>query len=159
FAKFLGHARVDPGRTSCLQGGAMSRRRRMRHGRVHSPAPALGLRIASDALGLRIASDALRGGARFALGWCALCALGCAGGPPTPPTPEATVMAFARALNRAKLDEAYALMSVQYRKRVSLQQFKRQLESNPQETLEVGNALGHVRRPAEQEAVLGYGDD
>jgi hypothetical protein len=88
-----------------------------------------------------------------------LLALGCRSQPAPPPTPEATVVAFARALNQAKFDEAYALMSKDYKKRVSLEQFKRRLSENPQETLEISNTLSRVRKPAEQEAVLVYDDD
>ena len=68
-------------------------------------------------------------------------------------------MAFARALNQGKPEDAYALMSQDYKKRVSFQQFKSQLEGNAQETLEVGNALSHVRGPARQRATVMYDDD
>jgi hypothetical protein len=95
----------------------------------------------------------------WSAGLCGFLALGCVGEPGPPPTPEATVMAFARALNRAKLEDAYALMSRDYKKRVSFAQFKRQLEGNAQETLEVSNALSHVRGHAEQRATLVYADD
>jgi hypothetical protein len=83
---------------------------------------------------------------------------GCASEPDLPPTPEAAVRAFARALNRAKFDEAYALMSSDYRKRVSFAQWKRRLTENPQETLDVSNALSGVRSTAEQRAVIAYDD-
>lgn len=84
--------------------------------------------------------------------------LGCASEPDLPQTPEAAVIAFARALNRAKFDEAYALMSSDYRKRVSFEQWKRRLTENPQETLDVSNALSRVRTAAEQRAVIPYDD-
>lgn len=84
--------------------------------------------------------------------------VGCASEPGPPPTPEAAVIAFARALNRAKFDEAYALMSSDYRKRVSFAQWKRRLTENPQETLDVTNALSSVRSKAEQRAVIPYDD-
>jgi hypothetical protein len=100
----------------------------------------------------------------FAAGLCAAisvfgAALGCDTGEAPPATPEATVMAFARALNSNKPESAYALMSNEYKQRVSLDQFKKKLEGNAQETLEISNALGHVRKPAEQEAVVVYDDD
>src|SRR5690349_20310853 len=82
----------------------------------------------------------------------------CSSGPEPPPTPEAAVMAFARALNRARFDEAYALMSSDYRKRVSFEQWKRRLTENQQETLDVSNALSGVRTHAEQRAVIQYDD-
>jgi hypothetical protein len=85
-------------------------------------------------------------------------ALGCASSPTPPPTPEAAVRAFARALNRAKFDEAYALMSSDYRKRVSLAQWKKRLTENPQETLDVSNALSGARNAADQRAVIAYDD-
>jgi hypothetical protein len=85
-------------------------------------------------------------------------ALGCASEPALPPTPEAAVRAFARALNRAKFDEAYALMSSDYRKRVSLAQWKQRLTENPQETLDVSNALSGARNAADQRAVIAYDD-
>src|SRR4051812_32591825 len=77
-------------------------------------------------------------------------ALGCDPGDAPPATPEATVIAFARALNSSKPEAAYALMSNEYKQRVSFDQFKKKLEGNAQETLEISNALGHVRKPAEQ---------
>lgn len=85
--------------------------------------------------------------------------LGCLSQNASPATPEATVTHFARALSQARFDEAYALMSDDYRKRVSLEQFKKRLGENPQETLEVSNALSHVRQPSEQEAWIVYDDD
>jgi hypothetical protein len=91
---------------------------------------------------------------------CALmCAVACGAGKPPPPTPEATIIEFARALNTGKLEEAYALMSADYRQRMSLDAFKHQLSENPDETMEISNALGHVRGPAAQEAVLVYRED
>jgi hypothetical protein len=86
-------------------------------------------------------------------------AVGCASHPAPPSSPEATVMAFARALNQGKFEEAYALMSTEYRSRVSLEQWKHQLGASPQETLEISNTLDRVRAPATQEAVLVYADD
>jgi hypothetical protein len=85
--------------------------------------------------------------------------LGCHSAAALPATPEASVMAFARALNQGKFEEAYALMSSDYKKRVSLENFKRRLAENPQETLEISNALSRVQKPAEQEAWLVYDDD
>lgn len=84
---------------------------------------------------------------------------GCAHEPDAPATPEATLIVFARALNSGKLEEAYALMSSEYRARVSLAQWKQQLSENPQETFEISNALAHVSAPAEEHAVLRYEED
>ncbi|MGD8863191.1 MAG: hypothetical protein PVI30_24465 [Myxococcales bacterium] len=84
---------------------------------------------------------------------------GCRSAQPPPPTPEATVMRFSRALNQGQLKEAYGLMSREYRQRVSFERFEQQLKENPEETIEMGNALGRVHGEAEQQAVLRYGDD
>lgn len=97
---------------------------------------------------------------RITLATALLCAAAaaCASEPDAPSTPERTVMEFARALNRAKFEDAYALMSADYRKRVSFEQWKRRLTENPQETLDVSNALSGVRQQAEQRAVIAYDD-
>jgi hypothetical protein len=92
------------------------------------------------------------------LATCLGLALGCASAPPAPPTPVATVQAFARAINAGKLEDAYALMSADYRKRVSLPQWKKRLTEQSQEALELSNALGAVREPAEQRAFVTYDD-
>jgi len=49
-------------------------------------------------------------------------------------------------------------MSPEYRARVSLAVWKKKLEENSQETLEVGNTLTHVHGPASVQAVLRDGD-
>ncbi|MDH5670711.1 MAG: hypothetical protein OEZ06_01090 [Myxococcales bacterium] len=74
-------------------------------------------------------------------------------------SPEDTVMAFARAIGQGKLKEAYGLMSASYRKRVSYADFERSLKQNPQETLEITNALSHLGGKARQQATLRFGDD
>src|SRR5262249_12717945 len=100
---------------------------------------------------------------RFPAGLTALilgcAAAGCRSGNSVPTTPEATVTAFARALSQNKFDEAYTLMSDDYKKRVSLEQWKQRLSENPDETLATSNALARVRKPANEEAVIAYGDD
>lgn len=97
------------------------------------------------------------GGIAVALASCF--APGCAHGGDASVTPEQTIAAFARALNQNDFEAAYALMSEDYRSRVGFEQFKRQLRENPQEMLEVSTALGHVREPAEEQAVVSYDDD
>jgi len=67
-------------------------------------------------------------------------------------------VAFARALGAGKLEEAYGLMSADYRERVSFQSFKQQVTENPQETMELSTALSRVQGPAEQQARVRYGD-
>lgn len=86
-------------------------------------------------------------------------AIACGGSSPPAPTPEATVLAFSRALNQARFDDAYALMSADYKKRVSLEAFRRHVKENPEETAEVSRALGTARGQASQEATLRYADD
>lgn len=99
-----------------------------------------------------------------ARGWrCALVLLWAAGhgcahdAAPATQTPERALAAFALALEQGQLDRAYTLMSEGYRARVSLPEFRRQLEQYPRETLELGSALAKVRQPAQQEALLRYG--
>jgi hypothetical protein len=88
-----------------------------------------------------------------------LLSVDCAHEPNASATPEETLIAFSRALNQGRYEQAYALMSADYRQRVSFEQFQRQLSENPQETLAVSNALSHVRAPATQQAVVRYDDD
>jgi hypothetical protein len=83
-----------------------------------------------------------------------LCA--CAGRSDGPDTPETTVVAFARALSEGKLAAAYALMSADYRKRVSFEDWEKMVSENSQEVVETSNALSHVRGPASKQASLDY---
>jgi hypothetical protein len=69
------------------------------------------------------------------------------------------VLDFARALNAGRLDEAYARMSREYRKRVSFDEFKRHLTENPQEATALSRALGHVHPGTVEEATVRYDDD
>ena len=66
-----------------------------------------------------------RRAARVAGVLCVCLGVGCQGESTVPVTPEATLMAFARALNRGQFEDAYALMSEDYRKRVSLKGWRR----------------------------------
>jgi hypothetical protein len=115
-----------------------------------SPCGSLGATAIEVAIALRVVLAVVLGGTF---------AMGCSSAPAPPTTPEATIRAFARALNRAKYDEAYQLMSEAYRKRLSLAEFKKKLSENPDETLAASNALSHIQAGAEQEAVIAYGDD
>ncbi len=74
-------------------------------------------------------------------------------------TPEASVLAFARALTDGQLDAAYAMMSEDYRKRVSIEQWRRQLGENPVELAETSAALSHVEGTSHGQGVVHYGDD
>jgi hypothetical protein len=83
-------------------------------------------------------------------------ACGCAIHADGPASPEATITAFARALNEGKLKAAYALMSDDYRSRVSFEAWSKLLEENSQEVIEVSNSLTHVRGPARVRADLDH---
>jgi hypothetical protein len=84
-------------------------------------------------------------------------ALGC-GGSGGSNTPAGTVSAFGRALSRGHYEDAYGLMSRAYRRRVSLEEFVRHLENNPEEAREAAVALDNPDGPAEQTAVMRVGD-
>lgn len=71
-------------------------------------------------------------------------------------TPETTVIAFSRALGEGNLASAYAMMSDDYRKRVSYADWEKSLAANSQEVLETSNALSHVRGPARTQASFDY---
>jgi len=71
-------------------------------------------------------------------------------------TPETTVVAFSRALGEGNLTAAYAMMSDDYRKRVSYADWEKMVSENSQEVLETSNALSHVRGPARTQAALDY---
>jgi hypothetical protein len=83
---------------------------------------------------------------------------GCASAAYPPESPEARVRAFAAALADERYPEAYAMMSKDYRQRVTLEAFQRLAEENPDEIREVTLALSRARGPAQQEALLRYGD-
>jgi len=72
--------------------------------------------------------------------------------------PETTVIQFAQALDARDYDRAYGLMSHDYQRRVSLEQFRRLVEENPDEAMRTSRALTQVRAPAEEQAVVRYGD-
>lgn len=73
-------------------------------------------------------------------------------------TPEAVVQQFARALSDGKPALAYGLLSSAYRQRVSLEQWQKQLEANPQEVSQASNHLAHLRGPALVHANMRHGD-
>jgi hypothetical protein len=83
-------------------------------------------------------------------------ACGCATHPDGPASPEATITAFARALNEGNLAKAYALMSDDFRSHVSFEAWQKLMEENSQEVIEVSNSLTHVRGPARIRAELDH---
>jgi hypothetical protein len=84
----------------------------------------------------------------------ALALVGCASSPREPQSPEAVLLAFARALSDGKPEAAYAMMSSQYRNRVSFAAWQKTLDENSQEAIEIGNALSHRQGQAEVQAVV-----
>jgi hypothetical protein len=88
----------------------------------------------------------------------ALAMSGCAAEAKTSESAEATVRAFARALGDGKLSDAYALMSSDYRSRVSLSAWQKSIAENPQEVVEISGALSHVTGPAQLRGELRYAD-
>lgn len=83
-------------------------------------------------------------------------ASGCATHPDGPASPEATITAFARALNEGDLASAYAMMSADYRSHVSFEAWQKLMEENSQEVIEISNSLTHVRGPAHVHAELDH---
>lgn len=72
--------------------------------------------------------------------------------------PETTVIEFAQALDARDYERAYGLMSHDYQRRVSLEQFRQLVEQNPDEAMRTSHALTQVHGPAEEHAVVRYGD-
>lgn len=95
-------------------------------------------------------------------GWLwavAVLLLGCATGPAPIASPQKTVERFAQALSEHRFEEAYALMSDDYRARVSLSAFKSALEANPDETATTADRLSRATGPAVERASVRYDDD
>ena len=81
---------------------------------------------------------------------------GCGGGQAA--SPEGALASFAAALRAGRYDDAYGLMSQAYRRRVTPEAFRRQLEDSPGEALETAEALAAIDGPAEQLAFVPYGE-
>lgn len=89
----------------------------------------------------------------------AVVALGTAcGGAPASTDPKATVSAFAAALREGRFDEAYGMMSRNYRRRVPFEEFRRHLEANPEEAREAAEVLARPDGEPEEVATLTYAD-
>ncbi len=73
-------------------------------------------------------------------------------------TPESTVAALSSALREGRTEDAYGLMSESYRRRVSLEEFRRYFRDYRAEVQQTARALSERRSGAEQEAVVAYGD-
>lgn len=94
----------------------------------------------------------------FALRLSVAAAVGACGGGQGEATPETTVINFAQALDSHDYDRAYSLMSRDYQRRVSLDQFRSLVKENPAEAMQTARSLTQVRGPAEAQAVVRYGD-
>lgn len=70
--------------------------------------------------------------------------VGCASGSNTG-SPESVLSAYARAVQRGQLAEAYALLSEDAKKTIPFEQFKRMIQENPEQAQELSRAL---ERPA-----------
>ncbi|MGE0788747.1 MAG: hypothetical protein AB7S26_23950 [Sandaracinaceae bacterium] len=90
----------------------------------------------------------------------ALLALFATGCPPLDAgrTPDSAVGAFAAALRESRVEDAYALMSDDYRQRVSLDEFRAYFRNYPAEVQQAARALEGRRSAAEEEAIVEYGD-
>ena len=66
--------------------------------------------------------------------------LGCAAGSHTG-SPESVLSAYAHAIQRGELAEAYALLSEDARKTIPFEQFKRMIQENPEQAQELIRAL------------------
>ena len=73
-------------------------------------------------------------------------------------TPESTVAGFSSALREGRTDDAYGLMSESYRRRVSLDEFRRYFRDYPAEVQQTARALSSRRGRPEQEAMVEYGE-
>jgi hypothetical protein len=74
-----------------------------------------------------------------------------------PTTPEAAVRAFAIALDLKDYKTAYNLMSLEYRNRVSFEEFQRQLTENLQELSKMSDELAHITS-AQELAIVSYSE-
>lgn len=97
-------------------------------------------------------------GGRCLAAWAIVALAGCGGAAADAPTPQATVRSFATALNENRYEDAYKLMSAEYRDRVSYEDFEKQLNEDRRETMDIGHALSRSQSQVRQEAVLEYGD-
>ncbi len=70
----------------------------------------------------------------------ALALVGCAAGSNTG-SPESVLSAYAHAVQRGQLAEAYGLLSEDAKKTISFEQFKRMLQENPEQAQELVRAL------------------
>src|SRR5687768_5385852 len=85
-----------------------------------------------------------------------LCATAC--GPIATASPEGALAAFARALREGDVENAYALTSENYRRRVPREEFERWIAENPSEIRAIVDALSQPLGPPAQEATVQVGE-
>ena len=81
-----------------------------------------------------------------AVSLCASAALGCAVKRPAE-DPQSTLRAYARALEERRADDAYAMLSDEARRGISLEAFRRMVKDDPDEVREIGKALERPTAP------------
>ncbi len=82
-------------------------------------------------------------------------ASGCGGGAATPDT---TVREFSEALRDSRPRDAYALLSDDYRQRVTFEEFEAYLTDHPDEARDIATLLTRIDGDAEVSAVVRYAD-
>lgn len=75
------------------------------------------------------------------LGICALVGVASCHATATQRGPNETLLSYARAIESEKADEAYALLSEEARRNVSLEAFRRMVRENPEEMREIARSL------------------
>lgn len=66
---------------------------------------------------------------------------------------------FAQALRDHRYDDAYEMMSLEYRQQVPYEQFRHYAETHAAEVNETAQAVDSIQAPIEQEATVTYGDN
>src|SRR5690348_5072763 len=108
---------------------------------------------------MRAARPGVDGGVLVAVLVVVLSGLGAAGCAARDPgaTPETAIVALAEALRAGRYADAYALMSADYRRRVSEDAFVRHLRDHDAEALELGESLSSFDGVAEETASVDLG--
>jgi len=80
---------------------------------------------------------------------------GCAG---SASTPDSTVREFSEALRTGRPQDAYALLSNDYRQRVTLEEFEAYLTAHPDEARDIATLLARIDGDPEVSAIVRYAD-
>lgn len=73
-------------------------------------------------------------------------------------SPESTVARFASAVRSERYEDAYALLSRAYQRRIPLEEFRRHLREHPEEARELTGLLAHLEGDSEVTATVPYAD-